>query len=103
MTTRTPRRQREWQDNLIDTTIADGAQFQTALVGGTIPLLKGMTVVRFIIGLNVGSSVGVANSIDRQAVSMGIGIFTGDAVAAGSLPDPDTEDDAPGTGWLWSA
>ena len=101
MTTRTPRRRRQWQDNIIQETTSSGTQDTDALIGGAITETKGLTLVRLIIGINIHPVTPVDSGVDLQSVALGIGMFTAEAIAAGVLPDPNVEDEQPVTGWLW--
>jgi len=97
----TPRRRRAWQDNILDTQLSSGTQTSFSLVDAAVPDTKGTTMVRCILGLDVRATVPVLNNLDSQTVSMGIGLASGDAAAAGVFADPNTEADQPVGGWLW--
>ena len=101
MTTRTPRRRRQWQDFIINENTPNTSQDNANLTGGVITETKGLTIVRMIIGMNVRALTPAINSVNDQLVAMGIGIFTADAISSQVFPDPETGDDQPGTGWLW--
>ena len=101
MVTRTPRRRRQWQDFLVTADVADSAQANANLLDGVITETKGLTAVRFIIRLDLRPSTWVSNSTDSQMVTMGIGIFTADAISGSVYPDPNVSTDHPGAGWLW--
>ena len=97
----TPRRRRQWIDNLMDVDLASGQQTSVSLVDVPVPDTKGMTLVRVILGFNVRPSTPVLNSTDTQVFSAGIGLSSADAASASAFADPDNESDQPLGGWMW--
>ncbi len=98
-----PNRRRQWQDQIINAAVADGAQGFQVLLDGDIDDTKGMTLVRMVIGLNVIPVTFAGDSVDAQRVSLGIGTMSQEAISALTFPDPEIEGDHPLTGWMWRA
>ncbi len=95
--------------------IDTGATQTVAAAGGrgTISLMTGftefdtrlaqMTLLRTIIGINIGWTVHDAGE-GSQLVSVGIGIASQEAVeVAGAISDPEIDADFPTRGWVWRA
>ncbi len=97
--TRGPRRRSTWSDTSQGTSVADGAQ----LVSGLLGLIsandrEGMTVTRVIGRLAFNPP---ATTSGLQRVDFGIGVIGIEAGAAGVVPDPLTDGDRPSLGWVY--
>ena len=91
----------DWVDTVVNLEVSDGASIQTSLVTGLAPVnTRGMTVIRTILSLGLYSNT-IAGAWGVQLVSLGIGITSQEAFAAGVLPDPDVATDKPPRGWMW--
>ena len=97
------RRRRQWLDFTIVEDTPSGSQDSNALIRGDIEDTKGMTLIRIVIGLNIIPTTFVGDSVDAQLVTLGIGMMSLEATAAGLFPDPQNETEQPVTGWLWRA
>ena len=94
-------RRRQWQDFTINMSAASGAQDSETLLTGGIDDTKGMTIVRMIIGVHVNANTLIVGGLEKQAISMGIGMMSAEAIASSAFPDPNAQGDIPVTGWLW--
>ena len=96
---------RFWIDTGInnDVTIAtpDSASLMTG-IAAINQRVSQMTLLRTIIGLNMGRTVHDSGEGSEQ-VSIGIGIASQEAFAADTLSDPQTDTDFPIRGWIWRA
>ena len=92
-----------WVDTVFNTDVAVGAQNLTSLMTGvssTETRFMGMTLLRTIIGLDIAPTVhdqGEGSSL----VSVGIGVTSQEAFAAGVFPAPRTATDKPPRGWVF--
>jgi len=98
----TPRRRREWQDFFIDEVTTVGLIDQEQLVRQTAAQdVKGMTLVRMIIGLDVIADGIVNNDTDIMAISLGIGFLAFEISELNIEVNVGVQDDVPSSGWLW--
>ena len=92
-----------WIDSHMLVTIASGGTEHRSLMTGFTAgdtRLRRMTLVRTIIGLDVGYTVHDAGE-GSQRVSLGIAVVEQGAFAAGELPDPALATDFPRLPWVW--
>ena len=95
---RGPRRQTEWLDSIINSTIPSSNIIQVVLSDQmNESQLKGATVLRVILDL----AAGLVTAGTGGVLSLGIAMVLDAAVAATSLPVPATSGEQPG--WLWRA
>ena len=96
-------RQLVWHDQLFDETLANNAQKGFDMTPAlAVNERLGCTITR-IIG-TIYCSLGVTIAGDAvQVIDVGIGVIERDAQAANAFPDPDTEADQPGRGWMYRA
>ena len=83
--------------------VSSGSTSEVGLVDDTAdPEKRGCTLIRLIMDFWMFPSIPGAVS-GRQVVTMGIGVVSDDAFAAGSsgLPNPEVDGDYPVGGWLW--
>ena len=95
------RRGTAWEDHFVTIEIANGGSINEDLLTNTTDSeRRGYTLVRQILRLDLVADVpgGVSG---KQQVSLGIGLASDDAFAAGALPEPEAGVDFPVTGWLW--
>jgi len=96
-----PRRASDWLDTMLQPTVTSGAQVLTTLMTGVAPVnVRRQTLVRTIITLDLSSAT-VAGAWGTQDVTIGIGITSQEAFAAGVVPDPETSGDQPSRGWIY--
>ena len=90
-----------WQDEFIDLQVANNGQEAASLVSVTTAVERaGWTLIRMILCVDFGILIpNVNDSVTK--VSVGIGIESQEAFAAGTHPDPKTTGDYPVGGWLW--
>ncbi len=93
-------RQSFWDDTLLNTDVASGAQVGTLLTATPGGQSEGFTLVRTIITLSFTPSTVLAND-GAQAVDLGIGLITKEAQAAGVFPDSNTNTEQPMGDWVW--
>jgi len=97
---------RVWIDTHISQTVALSTQTPLTLMTGVTVAqsrIQQMTLLRTIIGLNVGRFAHDSGEGSERA-SLGIGIASQDAFATvGALPAPQTNLDFPTRGWIWRA
>jgi len=95
---------RLWIDTGATLAVANASTDAFSLMTGlttTESRLAQMTLLRTIIGINLGYSVHDSGE-GSQLVSVGIGITSNEAFAtAGALPDPEVDLDFPARGWVW--
>ncbi len=90
-----------WQDNLVTMSIPSGSQADESLLGDfSAQDSRGLTLVRTIIHLwAYPTTIGVVDGV--QQIDAGIGTIEREAFIANVFPDPDTQGDFPGRGWVW--
>ncbi len=96
---------RLWIDTDVDLTLASGAGATDSLMTGvsaTQTRFDQMTLLRTIIGIDIAHAVHDSGE-GSQLVSVGIGVASQEAIAAGVLADPQTDTDFPTRGWIWRA
>ena len=94
-----------WIDTAANLTLANNASGNRSLMTGvssTQTRFDSMTLIRTIIGIDVAYAVHDSGE-GSQEVSLGIGVTSQEAFAAGSLPDPEIDTDFPARGWVWRA
>jgi len=98
----TPRRKREWQDFFIDEVTVVGTQDQETLVQEGALDVKGLTLVRMILRLDIMADAVVASgSADVMELDAGIGIVFGTLPEASTNLNVGSQDAVPASGWLW--
>ena len=97
------RRRTAWDDQIVTLPVTTGAATSVLLVEDAAdPELRGCTMIRTIIGVDLFPDVqGAVTGVQR--LTMGIGVASDDAFAAGSLPEPDDQTDYPQGGWVYRA
>ncbi len=96
---------RLWLDTVLNQDVANaGALVQSLMVNFTAreTRISQMTLLRTIIGLDLAYTVHDAGE-GSQIVSLGIGVASQEAFAAGIVADPNDGDDFPTRGWIWRA
>ncbi len=96
---------RLWVDTDINLLVVNAASVFDSLMTGvsaTQTRFDRMTLLRTIVGVNIGYLTHDSGE-GSQLLSVGIGIASQEAFAAGSLSDPETETDFPTKGWVWRA
>ena len=98
-----PRRGTRWVDNNISEQVIAGAQGDHSLLQ-SIPAADtyGWTVVRMLADIYM-YPVSPSSVTGLMCLDFGIGIIEVDAVVASVFPDPISEADEPGRGWMWRA
>ena len=94
---------RLWIDTVINPTVVIGTQLLQGLMTGvsaTDTRLSQMTLLRTIIGLDLARTVHDSGE-GSEAISIGIGIASQEAFAAGTVADPGVSTDFPTRGWVW--
>ena len=94
-----------WIDTLHNIDLANLGQSTTSLMTGFTPAetrLAGVTLMRTILVWTWGLTVHDSGE-GSQMIDVGIGIGSQEAVAAGTVPDPDTETEFPPRGWIYRA
>ena len=95
-------RKADWQDTLVNLTVASGAQSVSSLMAGlTASDSRGLTVTRTIVSLTLLPPVAVSDGY--QGAFVGIGVTSQEAFAASIVPDPNNAFDRPPRGWLFRA
>ena len=96
---------RIWIDTIVNVAIASGAQSLISLMTGVSavqPRFDRMTLLRTIVGLDIAYTVHDSGE-GSQSFSVGIGVASQEAFAAGTVSDPETDTDFPTRGWVWRA
>ena len=94
---------RVWIDAMINLTLPSGGQANQSLMVGvsaTQTRFDRMTLLRTIIGFDIAHVVHDSGE-GSQVVSVGIGVASQEAFAAGSLSDPEVAGDFPTKGWVY--
>ena len=85
--------------------VGSGGQTGISLMTGvsaTQTRFDQMTLLRTIVGLDVGSAVHDSGE-GSQLASLGTGVMSQEAFAGGAFPDPQVATDFPTRGWVWRA
>jgi len=92
----------DWIDTILNLAPAAGGGAASLSLDGVLTAadLRGATVIRTIVRLNV-SSTSVAGAWGVQRVDMAIGIASREAFTATVFPDPGTGTERPPRGWIW--
>jgi len=91
----------DWIDTLVALDVANNAQDNVSLMTGVAPVnVRRQTLVRTILELSFHSAT-VAGVWGTQRLSIGVGITSQEAFAAGVLADPNTAGDQPSRGWIY--
>ena len=94
-----------WIDSSMNASVASGGNsffsLMTGFAAGDTRLAR-MTLIRTIIGLNVGYTVHDSGEGSQRA-SLGIAIAEQSAFTAGSLPSPNLVTSFPRLPWVWRA
>ena len=96
---------RVWVDSTLSIQVASSGQDSRSLITGFSAAdtrLAQMTLLRTIIGVDIAYTVHDSGE-GSQKVSLGIGITSQEAFAAGTLPDPVLATDYPTRPWIWRA
>jgi len=91
-----------WDDSVLGSTIATGAEVIVPLSTTVQGESRGQTVIRSMYDLSA-SSVSIAGAYGVQSLDIGIGITSLEAFTAGIVPDPGVQTEKPARGWLWKA
>ena len=94
-----------WIDTVFDVDVASGTSRTDSLMTGvssTQTRFDRMTLLRTIVGLDVARAVHDSGE-GSEKVSLGIGVTSQEAFAAGIVADPETASDFPVKGWVWRA
>jgi len=94
---------RLWIDTNFDDNITTSVAVLKSLMTGVSAAqtrFDQMTLLRTIIGFNVGRLTHDSGE-GSEIVSVGIGLASQEAFAAGSVSDPETPTDFPIRGWVW--
>jgi len=95
------RRATDWIDTLVALSVATGAQVNVSLMTGVAPInVRRQTLARSIFDIGM-TSASVAGAYGVQKISIGIGVVSQEAFAAGVLPDPEVAGDQPSRGWVY--
>ena len=95
------KRQSDWIDTLVSSTVSDGGQVINSLATGVAPVnQRGATIVRTIYELSLYSTT-VAGAWGLQSLDIAWGVTSQEAFAAGVVPDPNTSGDEPLHGWMF--
>ncbi len=95
-----PKRPTIWIDNLVNLTVATGAQGSISLLTGRPPInMNGTTITRTIFDLQLYSTT-IAGAHGIQIADLGFGVTSQEAFNAGVFPDPEA-DERPLRGWLY--
>ena len=94
------RRMSYWDDTLLNINVSNNGQIVVTLSATPGGLSEGFTVVRSLIHIALAPSILPTNAAE-QRVSLGMGLATKEAVAASTVPDPNTNTDAPMGDWMW--
>ena len=100
-------RRRRWIDTVFNgQTLAPGNTTSTIVLTEGIPdnEMKGMTLVRLIIQLNLLASI-IDDDTGVQRMAIGIGLAGQEAIQASGtgIALPELQDEFPSSGWLWRA
>ena len=96
---------RLWIDTSINLDAASGASVNISLMTGVSSVqtrFDQMTLLRTIVGIDIANAVHDSGEGSQKA-SVGIGLASQEAFAAGTLSDPETNTDFPTRGWVWRA
>ncbi len=96
---------RFWVDTTFNDDVVVGAQLLRSLMTGfSSPQTRAdqMTLLRTIIGIDCARTVHDSGE-GSERVSIGIGLTSQEAFAAGVVADPETNTDFPVRGWVWRA
>ena len=94
---------RLWVDTVVNATVVVGTQYLQGLMTGVSAAetrLSQMTLLRTIIGIDIARTVHDSGE-GSEAISIGIGIASQEAFAAGTVADPGVSTDFPLRGWVW--
>ena len=89
-----------WADTIISNALAVGSGISPTLLANT-PASDTIIIARLVIHLNVIPDAELSVIDGVMGVDIGIGVATVQAHAAGALPDPSVDAEAPARGWLW--
>jgi len=98
MKRRGSRRKTIWDDTLISSTVASGAQTLLPLSGALGDDSVGYTILRALVHIQFMHE-GVPANDGVQALTYGIGVASIEAFAAGIVADPGTQGDHPPRDW----
>ena len=94
-----------WIDTIIDEDVPSVGQNRVSLMTGVSSVqtrFDRMTLTRTIVGIDIAYTVHDSGEGSQQ-MSLGIGVASQEAFAAGTLPDPNSATDFPTRGWVWRA
>ena len=101
MVRRAPRRRTRWVDTHVQINTATGAQSVVELLQSAGDIDTREWTITRLIGMIVMGSTTVAGAWGTQAMTMGIGVISREAVTGGAFPDLNDEADMPAGGWMW--
>ena len=91
----------DWIDTIVNQSVGTGGQAFQSLMTGVAPVnMRGMTLIRTIVSLDVFST-SIAGAYGVQSCNLAIGIASQEAFAAGVFPDPNNATDKPPRGWVY--
>ena len=94
-----------WIDTRVNEAVVTGTPFAISLMGtagASQSRFDALTLTRTIIGLDVAAVVHDSGEGSAR-IALGIGVASEEAFVAGTLPDPDVDNDHPTRGWVWRA
>ena len=98
---RGPRRSTRWIDTLVSEAVPNNAVDNQTLLGALgSDDIPGLTIIRTLVRLTIVPETD-PNVLSSMRVIVGAGIITGDAFAAGALPDVNIDTDYPINGWMF--
>ncbi len=94
---------RVWIDTMFNNSVVVGSQITLTLMTDVTPTQtrqNQMTLLRTVIGLDIGRLVHDSGE-GSERMSLGIGIASQEAFAAGAISDANAPTDFPTRGWVW--
>ena len=89
-----------WHDSPLSMSVTSGAQNEEDLWSETDADMRGHTVVRVIINVDLASTT-VSGAWGTQLVDLGIGMISTEAIGASVFPDPNIDSERPQGGWMY--
>ena len=95
------KRATRWVDTLLNLSVGNGVQFNVSLTPDLSPgEMSGITLTRTILCYTIAPSTPTSAS-GQQVVDIGLGMAQDEALAAGVLPDIQSNIDHPMRGWWY--
>ncbi len=93
-------RSTKWEDQILEATVASAAITLINLMADLNESERpGLTLIRLIYRINF-YPVSPFDTSTIQGLHMGVGLVQNDAFAAGAVPDPGEDQEAPSRGWV---